>query len=91
LDINIGYHPYHDNVKNMGVFVMADLSARHKERGTSIDETTGGTGVFLGPVLVLYRNNLMFRTSLSFPLYEYVFGTQFSRGTKFNIGLGIAF
>ena len=44
-----------------------------------------------GPVLVLYRNNVMFRAEYKVPAYEQVNGTQVSFGPEVNIGLGIAF
>lgn len=91
LDFNLGIHPYHDNVRNLGAFVMVDLEARFEERGVDTGGTTGGTRTTLGPVLVGYWNNVMLRSEVKFPVYEKVLGTQFSRGAKFSIGIGVTF
>ena len=91
LDVNLGIHPYHNNLTNTGVFVMVDVSARHEARGEDASGTTGGKRLSLGPVLVGYRNNLMLRSELKFPVYESVWGTQLSHGTEFQIGIGVTF
>lgn len=91
LDINIGIHPYHVNETNSGLFLMLDLAAHHQDRGTDSAGTTGGSRVSLGPVVVLYKDNIMFRAEYSIPVYEKVFGTQTSYGKRYNIGLGITF
>ncbi len=89
--MNLGIHPYHDNLRNMGVFLMGDVSARYEARGRGRDGTTGGKRISLGPVLVGYWRNLMLRAEVKFPVYEDVLGTQVGHGTEFNIGLGVAF
>jgi len=91
LDVNLGLHPYHNNLTNAGVFVMLDVSARHKDRGVDTAGTTGGTRISTGPVLVLYRHNVMFRTEFKVPVYENVNGTQVSYGPEVNVGLGVVF
>ncbi len=91
IDVNVGVHPYHHNRYNTGIFLMGDLSARYEGRGNDTAGTTGGKRILVGPVLVTYWNNLMLRGEVKFPVYERVWGTQVSRGTEFNIGLGVAF
>ena len=91
LDVNLGVHPYHNNLTNTGVFVMLDVSARHKDRGVDTAGTTGGTRISTGPVLVFYRHNLMARAEFKVPVYENVNGTQVSYGPEVNVGLGIVF
>ena len=91
-DLNVGWHPFHDNARNLGAFVMLDLEARYQGRG--LDDTgsvTGGRRLSLGPVLVLYKDNVMFRGELKFPVYQRVFGIQVSRGLLFNLGVGVTF
>ena len=90
-DMNVGIHPYHSNATNTGIFLMLDLSARKEALGQSTSGVTGGDRVSLGPVFVLYRNNIMFRSELKIPAFEDVKGTQISRGTEFNIGTGVTF
>lgn len=90
-DANIGWHPYHDNLSNSGVFVMLDLSARHEERGWDIHGVTGGDRLPTGPVLVWYRGGVMVRAEYKTPLYEKMEGVQVSRGDEFNIGIGFVF
>jgi len=91
LDANIGLHPYHNNRNNSGVFVMVEGRVRHKERGIDLGGTTGGTRLSLAPVLVLYREGVMFRAEYHFPVYERQSGTQVSYGQELNIGIGITF
>lgn len=90
-DANIGWHPYHGNLSNTGLFVMLDLSARHEERGRDIHGVTGGDRLSAGPVLVWYRRGVMFRAEYKTPLYEKMEGLQVSRGDEFNIGIGFVF
>jgi hypothetical protein len=90
-DINWGYHPYHDNESNKGVFVMLDVLGRYKEKGLYLKNITGGLGLYSGPILVLYKENIMFRSSFNLPIYENLNGQQFSRGTLFNLGIGLVF
>ena len=90
-DMNIGIHPYHNNDTNTGIFLMMDLSARYEEKGRDTVGVTGGKRLSLGPVFVWYRNNLMVRSEIKFPVYEDVVGTQVSRGTEYNIGFGLTF
>jgi hypothetical protein len=91
LDVNIGLHPYHDNQRNLGVFLMGDLSVRYEGRGKDTGGTTGGSRISLGPVVVGYWKNLMFRTDVKIPLYQYVRGTQVEHGIEINLGMGVVF
>ncbi len=91
LDANIGIHPFHNNRYNTGIFLMGDLSARYEGRGNDTAGTTGEKRISLGPVVVGYWNNLMLRGEVKFPVYQSVSGTQVSRGTEFNIGIGVTF
>ena len=90
-DMNVGVHPYHDNLTNTGVFAMVDLSARYEARGHDSATVTGGKRVSLGPVLVLYRDNVMLRAEMKLPVYERVWGTQLSYGTEISLGVGVTF
>lgn len=90
-DFNLGWHPVHDNARNLGAFVMANFEARHEEKGRDTGGTTGGTRLSLGPVLVGYWENVMLRAEVTVPVYEKVFDTQVSHGILFNLGAGITF
>ena len=90
-DANIGWHPYHDNLSNSGIFAMIDISARHQKRGRDLEGVTGGTRVSMGPVFVYYRQGMMFRAEYKVPVYEKVEGTQVSFGPQFNVGIGFVF
>jgi len=90
-DANIGIHPLHNNVTNSGVFLMLDARVRHKQRGRDEGGDTGGTRLSLGPVFVYYKDNMMFRAELHFPVYERVSGSQVSFGNEINIGIGYSF
>jgi hypothetical protein len=91
LDVNIGWHPYHDNVKNEGVFLMVDASLRFQGRGQDLQGVTGGKRLSMGPVFVYYLEGMMFRAEYKIPLYEDVYDIQVSRGAEINIGIGFVF
>jgi len=90
-DANVGIHPLHSNRTNSGIFLMWDVSTRYKDRGIDGGGDTGGTRISTGPILVLYRDNVMFRAEYSFPAYENVHGSQVSRGQEVKVGIGITF
>jgi len=90
-DANVGIHPYHNNETNSGLFLMADAGFRYQDRGVDRGGTTGGTRLTLGPVLVLYRQNVMFRAEYKIPVYEQRNGTQVAHGNEINLGIGITF
>ena len=93
LDVNVGLHPIHDNNDNSGMYVMWDVSARHTQAPNEFTRTTasGGKRLHSGPVLVLYRGNMMFRAEYKFALYEKVDGLSLSRGDELNVGIGWTF
>ena len=93
LDINLGYHPFHSNETNSGVFVMWDVTARYNDDPSSATLTTatGGQRLQMGPVLVLYKDNIMFRTEYKHLIYEKTSSISNSRGSEYFIGLGITF
>jgi hypothetical protein len=91
LDINWGYHPYHNNDTNSGMFIMSDITARYKEEGSTISGNNAGARVSAGPVLVLYRGNVMFRAEYSIPVWEYALDQTVSYGQELNVGIGITF
>lgn len=93
LDINLGFHPYHDNLSNSGVFVMWDISARHQQDPSqrNLTDASGDDRIYAGPIIVLYRNNMMLRAEYKMPVYENKHRIGLSRGQEFNIGLGFTF
>ena len=93
LDINLGYHPFHSNETNSGVFVMWDFTARINQDPNAANRTTatGGQRLQTGPILVLYKDNIMFRTEYKHLLYEDISTISNSRGSEFSIGIGITF
>jgi hypothetical protein len=93
LDINLGYHPFHSNETNSGAFVMWDVTARYNDDPNSATLTTasGGQRIQMGPVLVLYKDNFMFRTEYKHSVYEKMSGISNSRGSEFSVAIGITF
>ncbi|WP_237157897.1 transporter [Shewanella psychrophila] len=91
LDINIGWHLYHDNLSNTGIFLMLDISAALEQEGRDSAGITGGKRLYSGPVFVWYRAGVMFRAEYKFPLYEDVEGIQISHGDEFTLGIGFVF
>ena len=88
---NIGWHPYHDNQTNKGVFLMWDVSARYEKQGKDSVGITGGKRLSTGPVFVYYQGGMMLRVEYKYPLYEDVIDTQLSHGQEFSLGLGLVF
>jgi len=82
LDVNLGIHPYHNNNTNTGVFLIWDLSVRWEESSTIL---------LSGPVLMPYRQNMMARLEVKFPVVENGKHTQLSRGLTINTGIGFVF
>lgn len=93
VEIDLGYHPYHNNITNTGMFIMWDFILRNNGAPNAANLTTftGGKLVQTGPILVLYKNNIMFRAEYKHPVYENVDGVSNSRGSELNIGIGFAF
>lgn len=92
-DIDLGYHPYHNNITNNGIFIMWNLMAKNSGEPSEANLTTfsGGKLLQTGPILVLYKDNIMFRAEFKYPLYENVDGISNSRGPELNSGIGIVF
>lgn len=91
LDINIGWHPVHDNLTNTGVFIMLDLSVRLENRGVDDVGVTGGKRLSAGPVFVWYRGGMMLRAEWKHPFFESVNGLQLSHGNEYSFGIGFVF
>ena len=90
-DANIGWHPYHNNHTNTGVFLMWDVSARYEKQGRNTVGTTGGKRISTGPVFVYYQGGMMLRAEYKYPVYENVIDAQLSHGQEFNLGIGFVF
>lgn len=93
LDINLGYHPFHSNRTNSGVFTMWDITARYNDdpSNETLTTTSGGQRLQMGPVLVLYKDNLMFRAEYKHLFYEETSSISNSRGSELSIGIGVTF
>lgn len=93
LDVNLGVHPIHDNDTNSGLFLMLDVSARHNDDPNAATRTTatGGRRVQMGPVVVLYKDNVMFRAEYRHAVYERTSSISNARGHEFSVGLGATF
>ena len=93
LDIDLGYRAYHNDVSNSGIYTMWKLKGKHNGTPNEANLTTftGGEIIQTGPILVLYKENVMFRGEFKYPIYEDVDGISNSRGPEINIGIGVAF
>jgi len=93
IDINLGYHPLHSDDLDAGLFVMWDFTARHNENpgADNLTAASGGTRLQTGPVLVLYKDNIMLRAEYKHLTYEKKNQVSNSRGSEFSIGIGITF
>ena len=75
------------------MFLMWTSSVRHHDKPNSFTLTSasGGTHVHTGPVLMLYRETMMFRVEYKWGVYEKLEGINISKGNVFQIGAGITF
>ena len=78
---------------NAGMFVMWDVTARYNGKPSTANLTTasGGKRIQSGPILVLYKDNIMFRGEYKYPIYENTSTISNSRGQEFNIGIRVTF
>ena len=92
-DINWGIHAYHNSKENSGMFLMWDIGARHHEKPNAFTLTSasGGTHVHTGPVLMLYRETMMFHVEYKWGVYEKMKGINTSKGNISQISAGITF
>ena len=93
LDINIGIQPLHNEETNSGMFLLWDITARYNGKPSAENLTTANYGrrLHTGPIVIFYKENIMFRAEYKFPAYENVKGMTNSRGNEINIGIGITF
>jgi len=82
LDINVGLHPYHNNKTNSGIFLIWDVSGRWEDNSNTL---------LTGPVFMPYRQKMMARLEVKFPVVENGKHTQLSRGLTINTGIGFVF
>ena len=87
LDVNLGWHPFHNNQNNQGLFIMWDVSGRIKlNRDDSRTQS-----LFIGPQFVVYKKNVMARGVLKYPVYENRDSHKIATGIIFQTGIGFVF
>jgi len=95
IDWDVGIHPYHNNQTNSGIFLMAGLNGRKKEKNKLIngqnDPNSGGETFEVAPTVVLYKQNWMWRTQYHIPIYQKLNGTQLSKSYEIQSGIGVTF
>ena len=87
LDVNLGWHPFHNNQKNQGLFIMWDVSGRIKLNRDDSDSQR----LFTGPQFVIYKENVMARSVLKYPVYENQDAQKIVTGIIFQTGIGFVF
>ncbi len=87
VDINLGWHPIHNNDTNSGLFLMWDGTFQMK----SDKDGNRDVRLFSGPIAVLYRGGIMARIDVKFPLSESVDQASLSKGTIVQTGIGFVF
>ena len=72
---------------------MWDITARYNDdpSNETLTTTSHGQRLQMGPVLVLYKDNLMFRAEYKHLFYEETSSIGNSRGSELSIGIGITF
>lgn len=86
-DVNIGWHPVHNNSTNSGLFLMWDGTFRKKTDASGAEDFR----IHSGPQIVLYKGNIMGRFILKFPVMESSEQTNLSKGTILQTGIGFVF
>lgn len=94
-DLDLGVHPYHNYLCNLGSFLMVGFSGRHEFKDKlSTEELVPNSGELrleVIPTFVLYWNNWMWRTQYHIPIYQRLNGTQLADSFKFQTGIGLTF
>jgi len=87
MDVNLGWHPIHKNETNSGLFLMWDGTFQMKT------DKNGNKDVrfFTGPITVLYKEGIMARIDVKFPVRESVDRASLSKGTIIQTGIGFVF
>ena len=84
VDVNLGWHPIHKNETNSGLFLMWDGTFQMKsDKDGNMD-----TRLFTGPIAVLYREGIMARIDVKFPVSESVDRASLSKGVIVQTGIG---
>jgi len=87
LDLNIGWHPIHNNKNNSGIFLMWDGTYNLKwDKDGYKDER-----FFSGPVGVFYKGSIMARIDVKIPINEKVQQSSISNGIIVQTGIGFVF
>ena len=87
VDVNLGWHPIHKNETNSGLFLMWDGTFQMKsDKDGNMD-----TRLFTGPIAVLYREGIMARIDVKFPVSESVDRASLSKGVIVQTGIGFVF
>ncbi len=87
LDVNLGWHPIHNNETNSGVFVMWDGTYRlNWDKDGNSDSR-----LYTGPVAMFYKAGIMVRVDIKVPIIEKVEKASLSKGTIIQTGIGFVF
>ena len=93
-DSDWGVHPYHDMLRNLGIFAMIGLNARWISPNLGPENSqvnTGGMTLEVVPTIVGYKDNVMVRAQLHCPVYQNLRGTQLAALPWLQLGVGVAF
>ena len=90
-DLDIGYHPYHNNSLNMGLFLMMGFDGRYYQSNNLVDQNTKGSIMQIVPTLVLYKDNIMFRFEYYIPVWQGKNQGLNADSSLLRLGIGVTF
>ena len=91
-DLDIAYHPYHNNSLNIGLFLMMGFDGRFYQNNSTADQNLKKRSIMqVVPTLVLYKDNVMLRSEYYIPVWQ-----EKNQGLKadsflFRLGVGVTF
>ena len=87
VDVNLGWHPIHNNETNSGVFLMWDGTYRlNWDKDGNPDSR-----LYTGPVAMFYKAGIMVKVDVKIPIIEKVEKASLSKGTIIQTGIGFVF
>ena len=90
-DANIGWHGWHDNDTDRGLFLMLDIAARHIESGKNQLVDPAGDTIAVGPVVMYYHEDWIFKLEYRQTVYDKAKAMRFGDNRRFAVGFGLTF
>ena len=90
-DANIGWHAWHDDDDDQGLFLMLDIAARHIEKGRHQLVDPAGDTIEVGPVAMYYEEDWFLKIEYRQTVYDKAKTMSYGDARRFAIGFGLTF